>query len=118
MNKEDDDVQEITMDDQMLDLIPGQRGKHLLVVNGFTFSKNNVVGSTTYWCCRTRTQGHEACKARVLTTDKKNGLHKINITKPRHNHAPSTRMLKKFSRQDVKVTVAQQELVNCIMQED
>lgn len=84
------------LEDQELKLVKGQRGKYLLVIDGYTFAKNNVVENTTYWCCRTRTATKKPCRARVMTYLKKNGLYKITITQPVHNHAPTHRMLKKI----------------------
>lgn len=84
------------MDDQKLSFVVGQRGKSLLVINGFTFAKNNKVANRTYWCCRMRSATKAACRARVTTTLKPNGLHKICITQPEHNHDQTYRMLKKI----------------------
>lgn len=84
------------LDDQQLKLVKGQRGKYLLVIDGYTFAKNNVVERTTYWCCRTRTAMQRPCRARVMTYAKNNGLYKITITQPIHNHSPTHRMLKKI----------------------
>lgn len=92
---------DIVLDNEQLNFIRGQRGNYLLVFNGFTFAKNNVVGSTTYWCCRCRQVGKAACRARITTIQKMNGLHKIIVTKPFHNHAPSPRMLKRFKKFDI-----------------
>lgn len=84
------------MDDQQLDLVLGQRGKNLLLVNGYTFAKNNVIENTMYWCCRTRTKDKKPCRARVTTVLKENGLHKITVTQPLHNHLPTHSMIKKI----------------------
>uniref|UniRef100_A0A336LHZ9 CSON002388 protein n=1 Tax=Culicoides sonorensis TaxID=179676 RepID=A0A336LHZ9_CULSO len=78
---------EIVLDDQTLDVVVGQRGKELLLFDGFTFSKNNSLGVKTYWACRTRNSVSGACKARVTTIQKANGLHYIIVTKPEHNHS-------------------------------
>lgn len=89
-------IKQHALDDQELQLVKGQRGKYLLVINGYTFAKNNVAENTTYWCCRTRTATKEACRARVMTHLKSNGLYKITITNRVHNHPPTHRMLKKI----------------------
>lgn len=85
------DRREITLDDQRLQLVPGQRGKLLLLVDGYTLPRNNVVGPTTYWCCRRRTKGTRPCNARVTTTLKENGLHKMVISRNGHNHTSTWR---------------------------
>ena len=90
---------DLLLDNQKLELIRGQRGRYLLVFAGYTFAKNNIVGETTYWCCRCRKKGHKPCTARIMTTIKPNGLYRITVTKPHHNHLPTVRMLKKFQRQ-------------------
>lgn len=75
------------LDDQPLVLFESQRGKHLLVFENFTFSKNNTVGDTTYWACRVVTN-HVKCKARASTTRKANGLFRIMLGNATHNHLP------------------------------
>lgn len=75
------------LDDQPLVLFQSQRGKHLLVFENFTFSKNNTVGDTTYWACRVVTN-HVKCKARASTTRKPNGLFRIMLGNATHNHLP------------------------------
>lgn len=69
-------------------MVTGQRGKNLLVVNGFSFAKNNSSGDIDYWCCRHRTIDKEPCHARARTTRKQNGLYTITITQSKHNHEP------------------------------
>lgn len=81
-----------------LKFIQGQRGKSLLLFDGFTFAKNNVVGDTVYWCCRARKIGKPACHARITTAQQPNGLYKVVVTKPSHNHVPTVRMLKKLEK--------------------
>ncbi|XP_037910062.1 uncharacterized protein LOC119650912 isoform X1 [Hermetia illucens] len=76
---------DIVLDNEQLNFIRGQRGNYL----------------TTYWCCRCRQVGKAACRARITTIQKMNGLHKIIVTKPFHNHAPSPRMLKRFKKFDI-----------------
>lgn len=80
---------EVTLEDQRLQLVPGQRGKLLLLIEGYTLPRNNVVGATTYWCCRWRHKGSRPCNARATTTRQPNGLHRVVITRREHNH-PST----------------------------
>ena len=75
------------LDDQPLVLFESQRGKHLLVFENYTFSKNNIVGDTTYWACRVVTN-HVTCKARASTTRKSNGLFRIMLGNAMHNHLP------------------------------
>lgn len=91
-------VTQNVFDDRKLDLVVGQRGKHLLVVDGYTFAKNNVSEKTVYWCCRTRIGNRKACRARVTTVLKDNGLHKLTITHPFHNHEPSYRTKKRINK--------------------
>lgn len=82
---------EICLDDRKLDLVKGQRGKELLLLNGYTFSRNLVVDKSVYWCCRHRTVGKQPCRARARTQKKENGLHTIIISQPFHNHKPTAR---------------------------
>ncbi|XP_063705188.1 modifier of mdg4-like isoform X16 [Culicoides brevitarsis] len=89
---------DIVLDDQKLDIVIGQRGKELLLFDGFTFSKNNAVGTKQYWACRTRNSATGACKARITTIPKPNGLHYIVVTKVHHNHDKTRRMIKKLER--------------------
>ncbi|XP_037029104.1 modifier of mdg4 isoform X12 [Bradysia coprophila] len=96
---------EIILEDEELNLIQGQRGKNLLLIDGFTFSKNNVVGATTYWCCRSRSKDMKPCNARAMSTEQPNGLYRVVISRPRHNHEATSRMLKKFERQKLKTVV-------------
>lgn len=84
---------EIFLDDRKLDLVKGQRGKELLLLNGYTFSRNLVVDKSTYWCCRHRTVNKPPCHARARTQEKENGLHTIIISQPNHNHKPTLRPL-------------------------
>lgn len=80
----------IYLDDQQLELVMGQRGKKLLLLDGYTFSVNLEVenGLTKYWCCRHRKTNQEACRARVRTQQKENGLFSVIISQPYHNHLP------------------------------
>ncbi|XP_065073204.1 modifier of mdg4-like isoform X10 [Ochlerotatus camptorhynchus] len=80
----------ITLDDQELDFVPGQRGTSLLRINGYCYAKNNKAHNKTYWVCRTRMQ-HRACNARAVTTLKSNGLYRILVTNPVHIHEPNNR---------------------------
>ncbi|XP_065073201.1 modifier of mdg4-like isoform X7 [Ochlerotatus camptorhynchus] len=75
----------LVLDDQSLVLYESQRGKFLLVLEDYTFSKNNTVGDTTYWACRVVTN-HVKCKARASTTRKPNGLYRIMLGNAAHNH--------------------------------
>ncbi|XP_062703338.1 FLYWCH-type zinc finger-containing protein 1-like [Aedes albopictus] len=78
----------ITLDNQELDFVPGQRGTSLLRINNYCYAKNNKSQNSTYWVCRTRVQ-HRPCNARVVTTLKSNGLYRILITNPVHIHEPN-----------------------------
>lgn len=89
---------DIVLDDQKLDVVIGQRGKVLLLFDGFTFSKNNSVGVKTYWACRTRNSETGACKARITTIQKPNGLHYLLVTRHDHNHCKTKRMIMKLQR--------------------
>lgn len=83
--------QEIYLDDRKLNLVKGQRGKELLLIDGYTFSRNLVVDKAIYWCCRHRTVNKPACHARARTQQKENGLHTIIISQPHHNHERTLR---------------------------
>lgn len=85
----------VFLDDQKLELVPGQRGKQLLLLDGYTFATNLVVEKSTYWCCRHRTVNQPPCRARARTINKDNGLYTIIISQPTHNHKPPTRTFKK-----------------------
>lgn len=85
----------IILDDQQLDLVPGQRGKQLLLLNGYTFATNLVADKSTYWCCRHRIVNEPACRARARTQQKENGLFTIIISQPVHNHKPPIKTFKK-----------------------
>lgn len=87
----------ITWNDQNLNLVPGQRGKQQLVLNGYTFAINHVAASATYWCCRHRTVNRSPCRARARTLPQDNGLFTVIISKPDHNHQPP--VLKAIKRQ-------------------
>ena len=92
----------LVLDDQKLNLVRGQRGKPLLSWGGFLFAQNNKTSDTVYWCCRTKTRDEKkACRARITTTLKPNGLYRINVTQPQHNHEQTNRIIKKLSL-DVK----------------
>lgn len=86
----------IVLDDQELYLVKGQRGKNLLVIDGFTFARNLTSGDAIYWCCRHRGNNKPPCRARVRTLRKANGLHKITITQLAHNHLPTYQTLRKL----------------------
>ncbi|XP_055595537.1 modifier of mdg4-like isoform X9 [Uranotaenia lowii] len=73
--------------DQPLVLYESQRGKHLLVIDNFTYSQNNTIGCTTYWACRVVTN-HVKCKARASTTRQIDGLYRIMLGGVKHNHLP------------------------------
>lgn len=88
----------LTQKKMNLCFIPGQRGKSLLCFNHFTYAKNNVCGNTTYWNCRSRRVGMKPCNARITTTKQPNGLFRVCLTKPEHNHEPSLRVMKKLKR--------------------
>lgn len=81
---------ETYLDDRKLDLVQGQRGKELLLLNGYTFSRNLVVDKAIYWCCRHRCVNKPPCRARARTQQKSNGLHTIIISQPIHNHKPTS----------------------------
>jgi hypothetical protein len=50
--------------------------------------------------CRTKTKGLKPCRARITTTQKANGLYRINITQPVHNHEQTNRIIKKLNAKD------------------
>lgn len=86
----------IILEDRKLSLVRGQRGKSLLSYDGFLYAQNNRTAESTYWCCRTKTKGEQACKARITTTQQPNGLYRITITQPIHNHVQTSRIIKKL----------------------
>ena len=53
-------------------------------------------------CCRTKPKDEKACKARITTTLKANGLYRINVTQPLHNHEQTNRIIKKLRTSDGK----------------
>lgn len=79
---------EIHLEDQTLQLVPGQRGKELLILNGFSFATNLVTDKATYWCCRHRLVKQTPCQARARTQLNENGLYTVIISQPFHNHEP------------------------------
>lgn len=81
-----------------LNVVKGQRGKDLLLHDGFTFSKNNQVQNKTYWACRTRVTSGKNCRARITTIQNPNGLHTMIVTNSDHDHAKTIRMIKKIER--------------------
>ncbi|KAG5672367.1 hypothetical protein PVAND_002499 [Polypedilum vanderplanki] len=77
----------LVLEDQTLNLVRGQRGKPLLSWGGFLFAQNNKTADSIYWCCRTKSsRDGKSCKARITTTQQANGLYRINVTQPTHNH--------------------------------
>lgn len=92
----------MVLEDQKLNLVRGQRGKPLLSWEGFLFAQNNKTSDTIYWCCRTKSREEKACRARITTTLKPNGLYRINVTQPIHNHEQTNRIIKKLTTYDVK----------------
>lgn len=91
----------MVLEDQKLNLVRGQRGKPLLSYDGFLFAQNNKTSDTIYWCCRTKSANEKACRARITTTLKPNGLYRINITQPIHNHEQTNRIIKKLTTFDL-----------------
>lgn len=92
----------IHLDDQLLHFVAGQRGKPLLVLNGYTLATNLVVDKTTYWCCRHRTINAPPCHARAKTSLKPNGLYNVIISQPVHNHKPTFKTEKSWTIQWLK----------------
>lgn len=45
------------------------------------------------------------CNARAMSTEQQNGLYRVVISRPRHNHEATNRMLKKFERHVSKLKV-------------
>lgn len=91
----------IHLDDQELQLVVGQRGKPLLVLEGYPFATNLVVDKVTYWCCRHRNANSSPCHARAKTQQKDNGLFSIFITQPVHNHEPVHQQKPIFKQQNI-----------------
>lgn len=91
----------LVLDNQKLNLVRGQRGKPLLSWNGFLFAQNNKTSDSIYWCCRTKTHNEKACRARITTSLKPNGLYRINVTQPTHNHEQTNRIIKKLSTSEL-----------------
>lgn len=88
--------QSIHLENQTLDLVPGQRGKQLLLLYGYPFATNLVTDKITYWCCRHRPINQTPCPARARTQLKDNGLYTVIISQPVHNHDPS-KLYRKYS---------------------
>lgn len=82
-------------------MIEGQRGKNLLVIDGYTLAKNNAKGSVAYWNCRYKNSQNVYCRARARTVQKTNGLYTIIITCG-HNHPPTPTLTKKLEAFVVK----------------
>lgn len=78
-----------TRDNQELEFVQGLRGTVLLLIDGYTLPRGDMVGRTTFWHCRSRQKGSVPCNARVRTKLKPNGLFKITLTQPIHNHKPT-----------------------------
>lgn len=95
----------LVFEDQKLNLVRGQRGKPLLSWCGFLFAQNNKTADSIYWCCRTKTREEKACRARITTSLKPNGLYRINVTQPTHNHEQTNRIIKKLSTSEVSEEV-------------
>lgn len=70
-----------------LNLVDGQRGKKLLLLDGYTLSQNNVKGSVTYWSCRHKINRNGECRARAHTVENPSGLFTVRITR-NHIHPP------------------------------
>uniref|UniRef100_A0A182U1V5 FLYWCH-type domain-containing protein n=1 Tax=Anopheles melas TaxID=34690 RepID=A0A182U1V5_9DIPT len=76
----------ITLYRPRLTFIQGQREHKLLVIGGYTYARNNFAGDDTiYWACRTSYK-HVRCSSRVVTTLLDDGMYRITITNPKHNH--------------------------------
>uniref|UniRef100_A0A182JNK9 FLYWCH-type domain-containing protein n=1 Tax=Anopheles christyi TaxID=43041 RepID=A0A182JNK9_9DIPT len=79
-------IKPVTLYRPRLTFIQGQRGNKLLVIGGYTYARNNFSGTNTiYWACRTSHDGVR-CNSRVVTSLMVNGLYRIMITNPKHNH--------------------------------
>ncbi|XP_049276914.1 modifier of mdg4-like isoform X12 [Anopheles funestus] len=76
----------ITLYRPRLTFIQGQRDNKLLVVGGYTYARNNCSkNNTIYWACRT-SYDRVRCNSRVVTTLMGDGMYRIVITNPKHNH--------------------------------
>lgn len=89
---------ELIIHDCELNVVKGQRGKDLLLHDGFTFSKNNQIQNKTYWACRTRVANGKNCRARITTIQNPSGFHTMIVTNSEHDHAKTIRMIKKIER--------------------
>lgn len=68
---------------------PGQRGSRLLEVEGYTYVKNRVTDTKTYWICARK--GAEKCQLRAVT-QVVDGVERL-ISKPGvHEHPPANRV--------------------------
>lgn len=65
--------------------IKGFRGSRKLKVGAFTFTKNKIAMSRTYWSCARA--GLHKCKARVVTVTKEDHQ-QVFIKNNEHNHDP------------------------------
>ena len=88
----------VIYDNQELVFVPGQRGKRLLLIDGYTYAYNNKSGDTTYWICRIKIRNHR-CHARAMTSLKNNGLYTIHVTNPNHSH-PKILKYEKYNKND------------------
>lgn len=65
--------------------IKGFRGSRKLKVGAYTFTKNKIAMTRTYWSCARA--GLHKCKARVVTVNK-DDHQQVFIKNNEHNHDP------------------------------
>ncbi|EDO64265.1 AGAP003439-PT [Anopheles gambiae str. PEST] len=86
----------ITLYRPRLTFIQGQREHKLLVIGGYTYARNNFAGDDTiYWACRTSYK-QVRCSSRVVTTLLDDGMYRITITNPKHNHPRRVNLSKEY----------------------
>ncbi|XP_052889087.1 modifier of mdg4-like isoform X16 [Anopheles moucheti] len=86
----------ITLYRPRLTFIQGQRDNKLLVVGGYTYARNNSSKNhTIYWACRT-SYDRVRCNSRVVTTLMGDGMYRIVITNPKHNHPRRVALSKEY----------------------
>ncbi|XP_017119657.1 uncharacterized protein LOC128266157 [Drosophila gunungcola] len=79
-----------------IQIIQGQRKSVQLMFAKFAYAKNNQRGNTIYWNCRSRRNGKHPCNARLSISRLPNGLYKVCLSQPEHNHPPSKRLCRKY----------------------
>lgn len=73
----------VSLPDNKLTFVSGQRGTPKLVIDGYSFVRNKCNVKHLYWrCSKMRST---KCKAKAVTT---RADQKLSVTQPNHNHEP------------------------------